>query len=348
MEPTTPAAALLPPPTPLPSPAPDAEPPSWRTIPWLIRDLLIGLSIPTALMVFALLFPGIARSIPRPLVWLGMAASLAWTLAFPLWTARKRLPGFHLTRPSWRSLFKEVLLSVPLCLLMWLMLALLVWLWSYLPTEQPSNPLADAPGQSWMLFVMVAAACTVGPVAPVAEEIFFRGFLYNGLRRYVPTGAAVVVQAAVFGMYHPYNLSYVVAASGLGLYLALIYEWRKSLVAPICLHIMQNGLAAATALVIVFQNAGAPILGIQGEPAPEGLRVTVVFDDTGAAKAGIQPGDVITVIEEWSVHNLREVKWVMRQRHAGDRVRVELLRNGDPLTVLAELTPPPTRARTEP
>jgi S1-C subfamily serine protease len=138
-----------------------------------------------------------------------------------------------------------------------------------------------------------------------------------------------------------------VAASGLGLYLGLIYEWRRTLVTPICLHIIQNGLAAATALVIVFQNAGAPILGIQGEPVSEGLRVTVVFEETGAAKAGIHPGDVITVIEEWSVHNLRDVKWVMRQRQAGDRVRVELLRNGEPLTVLVELTPAPTRARTE-
>ncbi|MBL7500338.1 CPBP family intramembrane metalloprotease [Frankia sp. CNm7] len=46
------------------------------------------------------------------------------------------------------------------------------------------------------------ALVALGITTAVAEELLFRGFLLTGLRRDLPLAAAVVVQAALFGLHH--------------------------------------------------------------------------------------------------------------------------------------------------
>ena len=69
---------------------------------------------------------------------------------------------------------------------------------------------------------VVALMAIAVTVAPVVEEIFFRGFLYNTLRRVCPTWLAVIVQACLFGICHFYEPLGVVATFVIGLLLALI------------------------------------------------------------------------------------------------------------------------------
>lgn len=61
--------------------------------------------------------------------------------------------------------------------------------------EMPPNHFADASP-----VVLVLLACVA---APLCEEILFRGFLLNGLRRSVPTWLAVVWSALLFAVVHP-------------------------------------------------------------------------------------------------------------------------------------------------
>jgi membrane protease YdiL (CAAX protease family) len=49
-------------------------------------------------------------------------------------------------------------------------------------------------------FVIVAVAAVVG--APIVEEMFFRGLLLRSLASRLPFGAAVMIQAVVFGLAH--------------------------------------------------------------------------------------------------------------------------------------------------
>ncbi|CAN5322556.1 hypothetical protein BH20ACT24_BH20ACT24_12070 [soil metagenome] len=79
--------------------------------------------------------------------------------------------------------------------------------------------------------------------APLAEETFFRGFLYRGLRRRLSIWPAAVLSALVFGVIHYAEPSYLLiipslAAVGLGL--ALLYERRQSLLAAIAAHASFN------------------------------------------------------------------------------------------------------------
>lgn len=79
-------------------------------------------------------------------------------------------------------------------------------------------------------------------VAPVAEELLFRQVIYIRLRRFAPTWIAVVVSALLFGIYHG-NLVQGIYAFIMGCLLALVYEWTRSLAAPILFHMIANHLS---------------------------------------------------------------------------------------------------------
>ncbi|HYT30449.1 MAG TPA: CPBP family intramembrane glutamic endopeptidase [Actinomycetota bacterium] len=83
----------------------------------------------------------------------------------------------------------------------------------------------------------------LGPVvilaAPVGEEMAFRGFLYRGLRARFSVWPAALMSGALFGLIHILPLI-VPALFVVGIGLALIYEWRQSLLASIAAHATFN------------------------------------------------------------------------------------------------------------
>ena len=87
----------------------------------------------------------------------------------------------------------------------------------------------------------------LGPVvvlaAPLGEETFFRGFLYGALRRRWSAPAAAIASGLMFGLVHlsgPDFLLLVPALVVVGVGLALVYERRRSLVAPMVAHALFN------------------------------------------------------------------------------------------------------------
>jgi membrane protease YdiL (CAAX protease family) len=88
----------------------------------------------------------------------------------------------------------------------------------------------------WFAFVVVA---------PVAEEIFFRGFFFKGLEhsRLGPVGA-IVLTAAVWALMHTQYDLYDAAVILLGGLLLGYARWRSgSLYVPLAMHMTQNLLA---------------------------------------------------------------------------------------------------------
>ncbi|HEX8099537.1 MAG TPA: type II CAAX endopeptidase family protein [Actinomycetota bacterium] len=87
------------------------------------------------------------------------------------------------------------------------------------------------------------ALAFMGPVvvlvAPAGEETFFRGFLYKGLRRRMPVWGAALLSGAIFGAVHVYPLL-IPALFVVGVGLALLYERRQSLLAPMAAHATFN------------------------------------------------------------------------------------------------------------
>jgi membrane protease YdiL (CAAX protease family) len=89
--------------------------------------------------------------------------------------------------------------------------------------------------------VLVIVGISVIVLAPLAEEAFFRGFVFRGLRRWLRPGWAIVVSAAVFGIAHIIPLI-MLPIFGLGVLLASIVNARKSLVPSMFAHATFNAI----------------------------------------------------------------------------------------------------------
>jgi len=76
----------------------------------------------------------------------------------------------------------------------------------------------------------------------LTEETIFRGYLILRLRAVRRSSVlAVVLSAAIFSLGHGYEGTAGVMTVGvMGAIFAIIYLWRKSLVAPIVMHFLQD------------------------------------------------------------------------------------------------------------
>ncbi len=95
----------------------------------------------------------------------------------------------------------------------------------------PHTPLGIA------LFVLLAVI-----IAPLAEEVFFRGFLFRAFASSWGWVTGAVVSAAVFGVAHV-QLDVFFPLFALGLMLAWVYKRTGSLWTSIALHALFNGLS---------------------------------------------------------------------------------------------------------
>jgi len=86
------------------------------------------------------------------------------------------------------------------------------------------------------------AFVTLVVLAPVAEEILFRGYLYGKLKKYVPTWVAILAASALFGAVHgQWNVGLDVFA--LSIVLCSLREVTGGIWAGMLLHMLKNGIA---------------------------------------------------------------------------------------------------------
>jgi S1-C subfamily serine protease/photosystem II stability/assembly factor-like uncharacterized protein len=67
-------------------------------------------------------------------------------------------------------------------------------------------------------------------------------------------------------------------------------------------------------------------LGLAGEDAEEGVKVTNVLSDGPASKAGVKTDDIVQAVGEKSVQNYNQLMDEVRTRNAGDKVKLKVLR----------------------
>lgn len=92
-------------------------------------------------------------------------------------------------------------------------------------------------GRLWIVALAVVAA-------PLCEEFIFRGLIYGGLRRSMNAAQAMLMSAAIFAVVHP-PLS-MLPVFVLGLCTAWTYERGKTLLAPMLVHAIYNGMVLST------------------------------------------------------------------------------------------------------
>lgn len=78
-------------------------------------------------------------------------------------------------------------------------------------------------------------------VAPVIEEIIFRGLIFQSLRQKMNLKMAVILGALIFGLWH-INLYTALCAFFMGIILSIFYMQYKSIFVPIIIHIGANAI----------------------------------------------------------------------------------------------------------
>jgi hypothetical protein len=91
-------------------------------------------------------------------------------------------------------------------------------------------------------YEIVLAFLTLVVIAPVAEEVLMRGYLYGKLRKIVPIVVAIIITSVLFAFLHgQWNVAVDVFA--LSLVLTSLREVTGSIWSAILLHMMKNGVA---------------------------------------------------------------------------------------------------------
>ncbi|MDQ4094831.1 MAG: CPBP family intramembrane metalloprotease [Actinomycetota bacterium] len=103
--------------------------------------------------------------------------------------------------------------------------------------------------QTLTAFDFVCLFIVVVIIAPILEEIVFRGLLYRAIRARIGVASATVITALAFSAMHfqPLLLGVLFA---FGVVLALVAEWSDSLYPPIVLHALNNSVAILLPFVV--------------------------------------------------------------------------------------------------
>lgn len=92
---------------------------------------------------------------------------------------------------------------------------------------------------------LIAGGFLIIVVAPISEEIFFRGFMFGALRTRLSLWPAAAISAAVFSLLHLSGGDFTIVPPllVLGLLFAWLYQYTGSLGPPIALHMLNNAIA---------------------------------------------------------------------------------------------------------
>ena len=79
-------------------------------------------------------------------------------------------------------------------------------------------------------------------MAPISEDILFRGYLFGKLRKYAPLWLSVLLTSLLFVLVH-FQLNVSIDVFALSIVLCLLRVYTKSLWASILLHALKNAIA---------------------------------------------------------------------------------------------------------
>lgn len=208
-----------------------------------VEDLKIGVA---ALGIFV----GVLVLLALGAGYLMHGVAAGWVLGFLAWQGVevRRLWGLG---GGWRAWVRDGLAAGPvyLAVLPWVALGVGIsmavgsWLgWEVKP--QLAVRLFMEMRSGWQLAGLLVLACVV---APVAEEMVFRGLLYPALKSHLGRGPALGVSAVLFGAMHG-EWAYFLSLSLLGGVLAWVYDQSGRLGRAVVLHVLFNSVTCAVLL----------------------------------------------------------------------------------------------------
>lgn len=220
----------------------------WTVSVFLIVQILIGL------LITGLVAAGIPLDSLNPAVFNAVVAaaiyvvSLVVVIGMPFWLRQRRTNREDLGVVRWPSWLDIVL--APAALVVYLLIsAAVLYLFSVVAPQIDLKQAQDIPfsGLSHQYEYMLAFL-TLVILAPAAEELLFRGYLFGKMKKHAPFWLATIITSLLFGGLHLIagaSLQWNVAADtfALSLVLCSLRQITGNIWAGILLHMIKNGIA---------------------------------------------------------------------------------------------------------
>lgn len=249
----------------------------WSGLGIVVLYFALQLTVAVALAILAGIIYGIVRSMhglavssnvvqhlfQSPEAKTGMTvATLAVVAVLMLWIIRRLWrsqwnvadpPGFGFVRPNTRLWFLYAALAGFAVGVVGGMLT------NLLAQGHPVQQDVSVMGHQVSLGMRVALAVLVVCVAPLVEELIFRGVLLSGLMRYMKAGWAVALSALIFGCVHLPDFKFSWYAIPdlvlLGVVLAWLRLRTRSLWPAVAAHAVNNLLATISWFAMIYPHS---------------------------------------------------------------------------------------------
>lgn len=204
-----------------------------------------------------LLAVGVPLQSMNQVIYATIVAAVAYVVALvivigvPLYAWKRTTTAKDLGAHDWPS-WMDIALSVPAFVVYIIcsgvFMALLASVFPGINVEQAQElPFSQSMlGAQWQYLL---AFVTMVVLAPLAEELLFRGYLYGKLRKTAPVWLSVLVASVAFGLAHlwvgngPLQWAVAIDTFVLSLMLCALREYTGAVWAGVLLHAIKNGLA---------------------------------------------------------------------------------------------------------
>ncbi len=268
-------SAPPPPAAPAPPQPPALEPheqsgrdrwPAWLSIAGFATGYGTTIMLGLVVLVVASAF-GASTKDPPPGVNIGLTVGQNLALVgaayfFALMSGRPAAADFGLRPAPLRR-------SVKLLVAVWSGFFLLSAIWALALSLDEQQTLPDELGAHGSLANALAVVVLVTVIAPLGEELFFRGFFFGALRNWRGPVLAALLTGATFGLIHAGSapVGYLLPLAIFGVGLCVLYELTGSLYPAIALHALNNSIALGANLdysvgVIVAMMVGSTIAAL--------------------------------------------------------------------------------------
>jgi membrane protease YdiL (CAAX protease family) len=163
------------------------------------------------------------------------------------------LPGFPGREP-----LKAAALGVAWGVAAWVVSTVLIGVVAVVLQQLGMEPEPQAAERAIEMLDPVLVVLAIVVIAPIAEEVFFRGVVFNAWLREGGRRFAFIGSAFHIAVIHVSLLS-LLPIFALGLMLAWIYDRTGTLVAPIAMHATVNGISVALAFLVRFDVVRLPV-----------------------------------------------------------------------------------------
>ena len=145
----------------------------------------------------------------------------------------------------------------------WLAFLVFSGVWAAAMNITENDDLPQELGADESTAALAAVAVLVCVVAPITEELFFRGFCFTALRRWIGVAGGAIASGVIFGLIHAGSAEavFLVPLGVFGLVLCLLYYKTGSLVPSMVLHALNNSLALGVSQSWAAGEVAALMLG---------------------------------------------------------------------------------------